>query len=400
MSILSGCEKSSVSEDEIASYYETNKQNSLNKLFPMGLMSGSLNTTDTETKPSFHIVHISDAHLSPWSSNNSTRKPSNLLEAVQFANEPTAGVNVTVDTGDHIGNSIQTTRTEALSYLDAYADALYTGNKIPTLACTGNHDANMLDVKQHPEYALSKMDMYNHLTSKTNYPIHTEGIQNYYYADVVNPAGGVVRIIALDVMDQEGTAYDAQFYAVLSQRQIDWFCHTALKENMTENHSVIVLIHYPLSNNDEIKSYVSSEFVYSWKLIPDIIEAFRSKHPLTAKYRNRFDASDSVAVNVSFKDAPGEFICYMGGHIHTYLNYEIEGFNNLNPALPKQIMLIANNLSPSDKSPKSPISRNSVGLLNNTFNIYSIDTARKIIRVFFFGATGYYIQNVIELNYL
>ncbi|MDR3267646.1 MAG: metallophosphoesterase [Tannerella sp.] len=395
--LLSGCkDDTTASKEEIMGYYEINRQNCLSKFLPATsdiLKQGQSNM--------FKLMHISDAHLTPWSSNNHVQNPSNLNEAIRFANDSEANIDALVDTGDHIGNNPNnTTRELALTYMDAFARSLYFYNTTPTFASTGNHDSNMLN-RERPDFATSKSDIYNHVTSQTNYPIHSPEAQNYYYADLPNPMGGTIRIIALDVIDQEGTVHDTQRYATFSQQQIDWFCRTALKENMTANHSVIVLVHHPLSSTDEGVRYFSyDEYMYGWKMIPEIIEAFRSKNDWSQKYPNRVIESDSLSVNVSFRDTPGEFICYLGGHIHTYLNYEVDGFRNLNPALPKQIMIIANNMSPSDKSPKSPIERNPVGLQNNTFNLYAINTSTKTIYITFFGATSFYYRDIIALSYL
>jgi hypothetical protein len=87
------------------------------------------------------------------------------------------------------------------------------------------------------------------------------------------------------------------------------------------------------------------------------------------------------------------------------MHYEVDGFRNLNPALPRQNMIIANNMSPSEKHEKSPIIRETSGLRNNTFNIYAIDTQRRTVYVDFFGATAcYYLdlsskRQIIALTY-
>jgi predicted MPP superfamily phosphohydrolase len=396
--VCPGCEKKDVvNESELPHYYEINRTECLNKFLPF--------VQDTilrrSNKDLFKMVHISDAHVSSWSSSNSDKRPYNLLEAVRFANDPEAGFHVLAETGDHISNSMKTTREEALGYLDVFAGTLYNQyNMIPTLTATGNHDANMLN-PDRIDFALSKTDMYNHLTSRTNYPIHTTGRQNYYYADVPNPSGGIIRFISLDVMDQDQIKYDAQHHAIFTKQQVNWFCETALKENMTPGHSVIILIHYPLSSNDaEVKRFTQDDFLYNWTFIPEIIEAFRGKRDFARKYCNRLDATDTLTVDVSFHDTPGEFVCYLGGHIHTFMYYEVDGFKTLNPALPKQIMIIANNMSPSDKNQKSTIEREVDGLRNNTFNVYAIDTDAKIIYITAFGATGFYYPQMIMLKYL
>lgn len=387
--ILIGCDNK-ISEDEIVNYYDINRKNSLNQLFSIFESEDDLRSNDAEEL--FKIVHISDAHVTSWSSNNRIPVPHNLQEAVWFANDRSAAINAMVETGDHIGNKEETTREEALEFLDIFTNTLYTNNRIPTFTSTGNHDANMMH-PHHREYALHKTDIYNHLTSKTNYPIHTPGTENYYYADVENPQGGFIRFIALDVIDQEGTEYNAQQYAVISQQQIDWLCETALKVNMTEKHSIIILMHYPLVSKNEILRKFSFSNTYSL-LISEIIEAFRKKKSLNKTY-----TIPAIAINTSFENTPGEFVCYLGGHIHTYLDFEIDILPDSEPDMPNQVMIIANNMSPSDKSEISPIERHREGLRNNTFNIYAIDTKSKTIYITFFGATAFHYPNVITRKY-
>ena len=372
--------------------YDINKQNSLKLFTPV-----MYNNLDGKHNELFKIVHISDAHLSTWSRGNHINDPQNLKEAVRFANETVTRINAIVATGDHISNHDKTTRSQAISYMNAFTKALYENNEIPALTSTGNHDINMMN-SNFDEFAISKTELYNLSTSKINYRINSDGIENYYYADLPNPMGGVIRIIALDVTDQDIMQYDAQHNAILSQKQINWLCHTALQKDMSEQHSVIILIHHPLPADDEaLKTTVYNEYLYNWNMLPEIIEAFRTKQTLIKKYRNKLNVSDSIAVNVSFSHSPGEFICYLGGHLHTYLNYEVK----VTPesSLPKQIMIIANNMSPSEKSSTTFIERTDTGLQNNTFNLYAIDTKNKTIYVTFFGATGFYYPQVLTLHY-
>jgi len=360
--LLPACSKEpSYPEAQRIEDYETNRQNSLRLLTPV-----MYHYTDNEPEELFKIVHISDAHVSAWSHSNQTPNPRNLKEAVQFANDVNARINVMVATGDHISNFEKTTQSDAINYMNAFTNTLYKNNIIPTFTSTGNHDVNMLN-SDFTTYALSKTDIYNLLTSKINYKFYTEGTENYYYADLVNPMGGFIRVIALDVTDQDVMVFNAQHNAILSQKQIDWLCHTALKKDMTEFHSVIILVHQPLPPDDEgLKNIVYRDYLHNWDMLPEIIETFRTKQSLTRKYENRHHKSDSISVDVSFNDTPGEFICYLGGHLHTYLNYEVKGFPET--SLPKQIMILANNMSSSDKNESSPIERtnNGFGIIHST----------------------------------
>ena len=261
---FTGCSKPSISEEERLEYYELNRQNSLRMFKPF-----MYNTSEGEQKELFKMVHVSDVHISPWSNSNNIQNPYNLKEAVRFANDTAARINAMVATGDYISNHDKTSRAEAIVYLNTFTNALYYNNNTPTFTSTGNHDVNMLN----PDYAtnaFSKTDIFNLLTSKINYKIDSDGQVNHYYADLVNPMGGIIRIITLDVTDQENFVYSAQHNAILSQKQIDWLCHTALKKEMTEHHSVIILIHHPLppDEDEEFKRVIYNAYLYDWNMIP------------------------------------------------------------------------------------------------------------------------------------
>lgn len=387
--LTSGCEEKT-EEAPPRNFYELNRRNSAR------LLSGI--ATDLMREDRFILVHISDAHLSSWSSNNPWRRPENLIEAVNFVNRPPTKVNAMVATGDFISNSPKTPRQTALAYLSAFATHYFNANLVPSFVCTGNHDGNMIN--STPEEWITREDFYSAVTARINYPVYTDGRSNYYYTDLPDSRGGRIRIIALDEMDRTYNAENTQRMAVYSPRQIEWLTQVALKQGMTARHSVIVLLHHSLpSDNATARRYIANEHVYSWYMIPEIIEAFRSKTHFQKRYPNKVVPGDTLTVDADFTQAPGEFICYMGGHVHTYLNYEVSWMSNINRALPKQQVLVANNMSPSEKNPLSPIERQPRGTQNNTFNIYAIDTREKMIYVTFFGATLSYYPRVITLNY-
>ena len=397
--LFSGCSKDSqTSQEKKDEFYEQNRLITLGIFTPVMYSNEERATGELFKSELFKIVHISDAHVSPWSQGNNCNNPNNIKEAVKFANDQNTRINAMVATGDYISNHLSTTRTEVLNYMNIFTEALYRQNNIPTFTSTGNHDTNMLN-PNFLSFALSKTDIYNHLTAKINHQIYSEGIENYYYTDLPNPMGGTIRIIALDVTDQDEMLYTAQHNAILSQKQINWLCHTALKKDMTELHSVIILIHHPLPHDEEsLKKIAYNQYLYDWNMLPEIIETFRTKQTLTKKYRNKLLVSDSISVDVSFSNSPGEFVCYLGGHLHTYINYEVKC--SIASTLPPQIMIIANNMSPNEQNPLSPIERSETGLQNNTFNLYAIDTKKKMIYVTFFGATGFYYPQVLTLQYL
>lgn len=346
----------------------------------------------------FVVAHISDVHVSHWSSNNSVHKPKNLIEAVDYVNKSNK-FDVLVATGDFIHNHQGTPHETAMGYLNVFSKNLFTDtNRVVSLTCTGNHDGNMIN--KDKKSWITTEDFYNTVTSKIGGNIKIQGRVNYYYYDLPDNNGGYIRFISLDEMDNESDSVSTQLHPAYSHKQIDWFVNVALKEGMTPRHSVVILTHHPLPTTDkEVLRYVYNEHEYSWYMIPEIVEAFRSKRKLSKEYKNRFVKGDIMKVNVDFNNSPGEFICYMCGHIHTYFNYEVNGIPDSNPNLPNQVVLVSNNMSPSEKNPISPIERETVGIKNNTFNIYSIDTKKRTIDVTFFGATLVSYPHVINVKY-
>jgi predicted MPP superfamily phosphohydrolase len=335
----------------------------------------------------FKVVHISDAHLSDWSSDNKYDNPNNLREAIRFANNKELKINAIASTGDNTGTSFDTKNPDVMKFFRSFMYHLYEQNTIPTFPLTGNHDSNMLakDKSQH----LTINDIHNAMTfSPQSAALMSEG-KNYYYSDVRNPMGGYIRFIALDMLEQDYEFhFDTQHLAYFSPQQINWLCHTALQKDMTPNHSVIILTHYPFQwTGDSEHSYLDNgEFVHSWKMVPEILEAFREKTSLTKSYKSRFDTAP-IDVDVDFSSSQGEFICHLGGHIHATVRYAIVGLENQSATLPPQQMLLCTNMSPSDKGMVyNKVDRQSNSPSSNAFCIYAIDTNIKKVYITFFGA--------------
>ena len=341
-------------------------------------------STLRNTYERFKIVHISDPHLSDWTADDHYSNPINVLEAVQFANLANLRINALVATGDLIANMDKTTAFDATFYLRSFITALYTSNNIPTFVCTGNHDANMLTDKQ--EYYLSKQMLNSILFNKSNYTLHQPYGENYYYADLSNPCGGTIRIIALDNTDQDGFDYNSLTTSCITQQQVNWLIQTALVEGMTENHSVIILNHHPLQpySKDQSTYMCSGTHLYGATLIPDIVNAFIQKKAWEADYKTTKAPTATIQVRANFTNSKGDFICYLGGHAHTPAHFEVTCQET---SAPKQLMLLANTLSPEMQNNSfTYIKREKDDLSSNSFSIYAIDTQEKNIYITSFGA--------------
>lgn len=344
----------------------------------------------------FKIVHISDVHLPRASANEDNICLRNLKEAIQFSNLNESKINAIVATGDYVNNSEKTNRQTIMTNLSLFNSIFFdSSNKVPSFLCTGNHDANMLT--KDSTFYLSKEDIHQCLFSNPNYPYEQTGVENYYYADVKEPSGNIIRFIVLDNTDQERFLYNAQHISCITQKQVDWLIQTALKKDMTDKHSIIILTHHPLqeySKNQE--TYMcGGTHLYKASLIPSIIDAFQQRKSISQTYKSTTYPTSTIHINGDFTQAKGEFICYLGGHAHTYGNFNVGIDGGA-----KQIMLLANTLSPSSQNNNyGYIDRDANHNKYNSFSIYSIDTKEKKIYITYFGATRTNTANITSISY-
>jgi predicted MPP superfamily phosphohydrolase len=387
---LAECDKNGNNGGETNSrafYYTINNRDAIRRL-----SSIMYNRTDSiRSTERFKLVHISDPHLSGWSGDNHYAHPDNLIESVVFANQQDLKINAMVETGDHISS---TSANDARKWMLSFFHNMYSDNRIPTFSCYGNHDANI----DRKEDYITANELGANVHSYKNYPLRKLSLSSaYYYADVPDPQGGMIRIIALNMLDQPANEYNTLHYTVFSQEQINWLGNVALREGMTSRHSVIILTHFPLqvsawggrsamAVHTRTPYYLhDANFIYPWQMIPDIVEAFRTHSSLKKNYANVLypDRQGVVAVFV-FKDTAGEFVCYLGGHIHCFALFDVEGTGSF---LPPQKMIICTNQAPSEStSPYNRVVRKENTITSNSFNIYAIDTNEKKVYITFFGA--------------
>ncbi|MDR1557254.1 MAG: metallophosphoesterase [Tannerellaceae bacterium] len=406
---LTGCsdqgkEVASLRSSDSNFYYLINNREATRRL-----ASIMYNRTDTaHPAERFKIVHISDTHLSSWSGDNHYTRPNNLIESVGFANQRELKVNALLETGDHISKE---PRSRALICLSSFFYYLYQDNQVPTFTCYGNHDSNIDDKTDY----LSAEELSSAFGARQNYPIRRASSgKSYYYADVPDPQGGLIRFISLDMLDQPGNEYNTLHYAIYSQEQINWLGNVALKEEMTLQHSVIVLTHFPFQPSlwggmgkatTEVVSYLNNgDFVHTWRVVPDIIEAYRTRSLLNKSYPNKLiPGREGIKAEFDFTSSAGEFVCYLGGHAHCFALFDIPhtGAATLLP----QKMVLCTNQAPSETGWfYNKVNRKENSIISNSFNIYAIDTREKKVYITFFGAYLPYDEpafpEVLEFSYL
>lgn len=380
-----GCNKDE--EMGVCDVYTQNCQRAFENVYKIMYLSERYNYTGLKVEDvaeRFKIVHISDLHIASWTVDNSPENPQNLLEAVRFSNFPNMKINALVATGDIVWQNEKTDRETIQRYMDSFVSAFYKDNSVPSFVCTGNHDANMFTKDE--SYYLSKKDIHEHLFGRKNYERRQPVGENYYYSDLPDPSGGTIRIIALDNLDQDGFKYPSLNYSCITQKQVDWLVNVALKEGMTQDHAVIILNHHPLQPYSKNQTtYMSSGVhLYDEKLVPDIINAFIKRGILDRTYKTVKAPANTIHTKADFSGCLGEFICYLGGHTHTFADFDVLCNDSLQA---KQVMLLSNTLSPGLQNNKfGNIERKGQSDNSNSFAIYAIDRKEKKIYRTFFGA--------------
>ena len=204
-----------------------------------------------------------------------------------------------------------------------------------------------------------------------------------------NPQGGTIRFISLDMLDQPKAIYNTLYYAYFSPEQINWLGEVALKKDMTNQHSIIITTHYPLQpySSDAYTYLCDGDFIHPWSMIPEIVEAFRSRTKIHKTYQNKVTKENDLSINFDFSNSQGEFVCYLGGHDHVTTHFDIEGFENQNRNLLPQKTLLCTNQAPSETGRVyNRVFRKEDSLSSNSFCIYAIDTYEKNIYITYFGA--------------
>lgn len=381
--LMVACQKEdedvSLRSDENDTFYWEN-----NKIASKRLASIMYNKTDnSNTYERFKIIHISDPHLSEKSLSNNYQHPLNLIQSIRFSNQQELKINAVVATGDFISNA---EKKNAMQYMKSFVDHFYKGNRIPSFLCTGNHDSNFIE--SIPNSFIPKVEVSQILRYTSNYKHYGPESENYYYSDVPNPQGGFIRIISLDMLDQPSSKYNTMVNASFSQAQVDWFGNVALKKDMTKDHSVIILEHYPFQpyRSNATTYLCDGDFVHSYNMIPEIVEAFRSHTSLNKTYPNKFNGN-KITVDFDFSSNSGEFVCYLGGHAHCNAYFNIKDLSNAAPNLLPQKMILCTNQAPSEAGVVyNRVERIENSLTSNSFCIYAVDTKEKKIYITFFGA--------------
>lgn len=321
-----------------------------NLCFHFNTTEGLGTWTDYNRYDLFTIAHITDIHSDPirWK---------RYLELLNYYPQITCGIH----TGD---------------FVDSPSDDQFQIMNIPSIKpvykVVGNHDISGSDGSTS-----TLANLY------TKFGLSTNTQELYYYID---NADNKIRIIFLNQYNEDNVSKDYNY----GQNQIDWLI-TSLKDAQSKEYHVIICMHRyenkPAENDKGFycrwnqQSPLDSPLDPNQSVVEDVVNCF--KHGGTIN-RNYYLAGKTIAIDTSFS-GDGAFVAYMTGHEHRDLiGYSSKYSDQL--ILGGTCGILSNSVRQSATWSFSDIPRIDGDKTQDAFNIYSIDTENKFVKVLRVGS--------------
>lgn len=334
----------------------------------------------------FNFAFCSDIHY------DSTNSDLNLKELIDFTNHPL----IKDDTsaifcgGDICNGQYGRTKSLALAEINNFTTrALQSG--VPFLNIVGNHDDNISWTgKTNPTstfaQALTKIDQHNLLikpfADKYSNIVRVTN-KAYFHADF---ADHKIRVIGTDAYEwplvntgngsiKYKSSIAGQYF---SQAQLDWL-QTTLAATPA-GYAVIVLTHCPVRSG----LTWSNGFVQGTDMLPRIINAWKNGTSYNHSYTNGTFPELNTSKNFSFTGSGKEFICYLGGHVHSLINYVTEAFPDQHGVVVPCMWTSGAGSGDAEETPTMVRGENEE--IRNSFAYMSVDRYRKNLIVTMYGA--------------
>lgn len=251
------------------------------------------------------------------------------------------------------------------------------------LHCVGNHD------KQTGSYSLTQSALYE------KYNMNTNTGKTYYYKDFVK-SNYKIRVIVLDLYDSSLTSSNASKDYCMTQEQIT-FLVDSLKSAASGGFSVMIAMHtsdkngIPSSNDKKFyqrfSKWASGEGLgtnnVSVQVVENIVDAFKKGTTYTDSVTFSLN-STTATINADFTQS-GSFICYLVGHKHA----DFIGFSQTH-ADQLYCFVTCGGLQSHTGTligdEVCDIPRISGTKSEDAFNVYSVDTEKKELRVIRVGS--------------
>lgn len=347
--------------------------------YSIGTPTGGVSFDDCY--PRANIIFFSDSHVD---FRNQAESLDNVRRTIEFSNESPVVFDAIVNSGDAITPFQIRPKQDAIDRFVPFFDELKK-SRTPVIYAKGNHDLN--DWGNYPENAFTDKDfgdMYYDF-AESNFGIIRQTKKNgnkstWHYYDI---EAQKIRVVAVDILDvdktvknEEGTVkyYGGKFFYI-SNEQINWLCDTALRfdDKQEKDWGVILAFHMIPKDKPEYQNAATELF--------KICEAFNKGGKYENNYVCEYDDRFSWNVRADFTDYAAlekkpHIICCLIGHDHEDKHTVINGIN----------LIWTLNGSATNLCGDARIARPLGTSLQNSFDILNIDTRKRRIRIFKYGA--------------
>ena len=330
----------------------TTKEQEIQNRFTNILFANKTNPTKCLT-----LLHFSDIH----------GNTANLRRIVAFKNSWSENIDDVICTGDLVSDTFPNTFI--------FDDSVVEGSE-DILLCIGNHDTAYRE-------GADPMDWYHYAGTQDAYNRYMANVSQwgvtqptgagadsyypcYYYKDYIDKN---VRLIVLDMMTWGNDI--ANGVSDENNVQSIWL-DSVLTSAKTAGLHVVIAEHFP---------HFAKTVGVSYPKTADVIDSDFSLPNRYPQYTSGYDAqTGGVALGVisakieSFITAGGHFVCWICGHTHFDLIEKVIGTE-------QKVVVIGTASAAND----TQTIRNSADDSMDLFNIFSVDTTNRIVKVFRIG---------------
>ncbi len=352
----------------------------LKRFIPYSIGSPKESRTFDDQYNRANLVFFTDSHVD---FRNPGESIDNVRRTITFVNNSPVAFDAVIHTGDII-TPWGIKKTEAAKQANIFFD-IVKDCKSPFVFSKGNHDLN--DWRNYPSEVFTDTDWGNMFLdyAEEKYGIIRQTKKSsekstWHYLDLDEHK---IRIISVDAQDTDKTTVDdegfVKYYGgksfYISEEQIRWIIDVALNfdEKEEKDWGVILAFHQIPADKPEYQNSVTE--------LIRICAAFNTQSVYTNKFvcdTNSFFNWDVTAdfTRYSVCDKKPHIICFLIGHDHVDKAEVRDGIN---------LIWTANGSATTDYS-DARLARVLGTSTQNCFDILNIDTRKRKIRMFRYGA--------------
>lgn len=369
--------------------YEKNKVES--EFIPLTI-GAPANITFGRSHDRFNLLFFADSHIDrPLS--DPAPSLDNVKQAIAFSNNFPVTLDAVVHAGDVVTDSGVILQSAFIGYLGTFFNVAKLSN-LPLLFSIGNHDTNdwgniPANVMTDTAWGTAWLDF-----AETQYGIIRQTKANthkstWHYKDFPDKK---IRIVSVDVQDTDKSVtdsngkvyYNGQTSWYISQAQMSWIIGTALNfdDKEEQDWGVIFVLHQVKGVNGTY--YATSRtpaYESAIEKLVHVCKAFNTQTSYSDSYTFATDNFYNLNIAADFTryatltNKP-YIICWLTGHEHFDRYDTVEGIN--------MIWTLSSTLETG--SADSRVARVPGTVTQNSFDMISVDTTERKIRVVRYGA--------------